>query len=454
VYHITQGYDPNNYMKTPYEEINMLSDYYYLLFDTYSDYKRHLIPKVLCPSSSLIKSIIINGVEYASSKYSISDYSSNYFSVNLSNYPPAAERYLRVKLKRTANNEFGLPELKDRIKYTCAIAYGGDSRVFFCGDGTNKYRYSVSYDPSYLPNSFTRAVGNGDELLCFGRQYDILTMFKKYETHVLSYNYSNGSVEFEARCISPVIGCDIKGSVRTIQNRLVFANTYGGAYILVSTARENEKNVQPISYNVDKLLRPALCEADAVSSADHNGRYWLQAGEYTFVWDYSGSPYTYSGGTVSSERKLAWYIFDNISGELFCVGNELYCARSDAPMVSVFEDRADDFGEPIKSYWHSAEMKLGKVNDFKVVEKLWLTLPPGVKSEMNAEYVFTEADRCVRVNEPKVISSGGEADFLKVFECSPNRHRVRAFSVRLSCNSSDAVLALCSMRVKYRKERY
>ncbi len=455
VYHITLGYDPTEQIRTPYEENNMLSSYVYLLYDSYNSYKRTLVPKLLCPASKLIISVFINGTEYlpGSNMYSISDFSNNYFAINLTSYPPSAVGYIRVKLRRTANTEFGLPELKDKITYTRAIAYGGDSRVFFCGNGTNKYRYSASYDPSYLPYSFEKPVGNGDELICFGRQYDILTLFKKHETHILSYSYDSDGISFEARCVSPVIGCDIYDSVQTIQNRLVFANTYGGVYILLSTARENEKNVQPISRNVDKLLRSKLI-GNSVCSVDFDGRYWLCAGGYVFLWDYADSPYSYSGGSVNSERKLSWYIFDGIKANaFFSDSGKLYSVSSESPRVISFEDTADDFGDPIDAYWHSSEMLLGKENKLKAVEKLWYTLPPGTQCAMDAEYFFTERDRCVKVNESKMIASAASDEYLKVVERDPMRHGVKTFSVRLSCKSAESVLALCRLRIRYRTER-
>ena len=250
------------------------------------------------------------------------------------------------------------------------------------------------------------------------------------------------------------------GSVQLIDNRLVFANSVGGVYMIASTEGKAEENVKPLSGNVngtslargllrddfdvdwtaageswtyetpysltaagdimakyqkgDKLRlvqngalkyyriagvnyadsnthiqlagEAALQNAPVTdicfsydtplraSSIDYDRKYWLCVGSRVYLWDYELTPYYGYADYEKAQKRLAWFLLDNIAAGLWHGGRALYYApRSGARMVR-FMDKPSDFGQAIEAYWVSKALDFGAGNYLKTVDRVYISL--------------------------------------------------------------------------------
>jgi hypothetical protein len=250
-----------------------------------------------------------------------------------------------------------------------ATTFGGDNntRVFLGGNGTSEYYWSGLQDPSYFPDDNYNLTISGEPISQFGKQYGILAVFTERSMDRIEYLLDIDGVYFPAKQITSAIGCDMPWTIQVIDNRLVWGNTYGGVYTLVSTNILDERNVQPISRNINgTTARPGLMQEtnrqNAVS-VDHDGRYWLCLNGKAFVWDYTLSPYVYSGNPREDARRLSWFYFDNINASTF-VYDDINLYYGETGKFVKFTTDYKDFTDPIDGIWRSA------VKDFDIIDYL------------------------------------------------------------------------------------
>lgn len=250
-----------------------------------------------------------------------------------------------------------------------SITYGGDNdtRVFIAGDSTTYY-YSGLLDPTYWPeNQYNNAGVDNTFIYGFGKQYNSLVVFKERSLGIVNYsvNSDGSNPSFSYAQMNSSIGCDMPNTIQNINNNLVWCNSYGGVYTLISdTQIKDEKNVKPLSRNINGTSqRPALLQelktdlANA-SSIDFNGMYWLCVGSKVYAWDYVISPYSDSGNLDQDQIRLSWFPFDNINANCFFVLNqELYYGDTIGNIVH-FINNYKDFETAINAYFQI------KVNDF------------------------------------------------------------------------------------------
>lgn len=154
---------------------------------------------------------------------------------------------------------------KSILNCTCATVYGGDLQLAVVCGGTpgqpNAYFWSGStqagLDPTYFPFDYYNYAGaNAEEYITgFGKQQSMLVIFK--ERSIGKSYFSTVTVsgtdylKLPYTPINDIVGCDIKKSIRLIQNNLVFANTEGGVYVLLDTSSYGENAVRRISRNIN-----------------------------------------------------------------------------------------------------------------------------------------------------------------------------------------------------------
>lgn len=263
----------------------------------------------------------------------------------------------RVTLSKSISMSNVVLEVTAQIKATVsdirscrsAVMFGPESRMILFGNGSNHYFVSGAFNPTYFPADGEHAFGSGDPITGAGKLYDLLVLFKARE--LAEVRPSDG---YLASTVNPVIGCDMPGSICTVGNRLVWANSYSGVHMLVSTSRANERNVRNISRNVDPaLLAEDTAELQAASSCDWDGHYLLCVGDRVYVWDYRERPYTGADENAAA-RALAWYVWEGLSAQFWMSsGAELcYLRRSSAELIRLAEGR-DDMGQPFAVRWKS-----------------------------------------------------------------------------------------------------
>lgn len=286
----------------------------------------------------------------------------------------------------------------DRVKKCKYVElYGGgsnDTRIFIGGNPNykNVYRYSgltgnTAYDFKYFPeNSFNRIGSDAVMMTGFAKYYTKLVIFKENQIYSISYSYANGTSSFPVQSLHSQMGCDMPGSIQIIGDAPVFANTQYGVYTIVSTLLENEKNVKPLSANIEGstfragLLDESEEELKNCSSTDCEGKYWLCVGSKVWLWDYKLSPYP-NGLTDDS---LKWFFYNNINANCFLVvDRELYYGDRDTGNVVKFINNYNDFGEPIYAYWKSKLFNFDLPEWKKTIEEYTFSTRSGTNTQID-----------------------------------------------------------------------
>ena len=240
-----------------------------------------------------------------------------------------------------------------------AIPYGGESsgveggsRVFVMGNPSKPYTYwrsdlglNQSYGMTYFPDTAEeRLDSNSERITAAAKMQGELIIFKTDSIFAVGYEFDGREVYYPVRECNSSIGCDMPGSVQLIDNKVVFANSKSGAWVLSSTSNKLENTVKPLSANINNILLKEPNLTSAVS-CDFEQYYWLSVNGNTYLWDYGTTPYYNQNDYDAAQRRLAWYKFSNINAADFYVGNDLYYARSNG--IVKFVEGKNDFGAAI-----------------------------------------------------------------------------------------------------------
>ena len=269
---------------------------------------------------------------------------------------------------------------------TLAAAFGGQSsqsgggtRIFLSGNPAYPCHYfrSALLNPAYWPDlDYDLLDADGDPISAMGCQYGELIFFKTRSIYAMSFvSRQEGTPLFPVRQIHSALGCDMPGSLRLIDNRLVFAHSEEGVFLLDGTDRQSELNAKPLSANIAPLLREHGKEAlQGCTSADYGRSYWLCVGQEVFCWDYGHAPYVSLSDWEQAQRRLAWFRFSPIeSVGFFSRGGRLYHAFGHC--LAVFTpDLFDDLGSPIRAYAVSKYFDLGSPHIPKCVPRVHFML--------------------------------------------------------------------------------
>lgn len=214
-----------------------------------------------------------------------------------------------------------------------SINFGGDnnSRLFLGGGGDSTLYYSWASDATYFPDDCYMTIGNSeDDITGFGLQYNVMIVFKPREIYSVSYYIQTANTTadenqigigaFKCQIVNTTRGCDCPYTIQTINNQLTWHSTIYGVQTLTSTYLVDERNVRPISRNVNRAnrFRKGILDWNPESrnniiSIDYDQKYFLinsETGE-AFVWDYGMSPYQNTGRIDDDAKRLSWFYFDN-----------------------------------------------------------------------------------------------------------------------------------------------
>lgn len=287
---------------------------------------------------------------------------------------------------------------------TCT--YGGNSsggtRVFFSGNDEypGYYFYSELLSPMHIKKLSYDILGNGSQCVtCLAKQKDELVVFCENSVYKIRYTFDNDSgASFITSEISTGIGCDIPGSVKLVDNRLVFAKTGSGIYTIVSSEYTDELSIRRISGNIngnegEGFLYENARELKGSVASDFAGRYMLVSPSgNAYVWDYGNSPYVVYDNPSSSEKKLSWYLFDGIAeNSLFEINGALYGTSENGGHIIFirFADNEGDFGMDITCIYRSREIDNGDEFFKKVATDLYLNAV-GINGTNLAVYVLAD----------------------------------------------------------------
>ena len=250
----------------------------------------------------------------------------------------------------TAPVEFNNKEKSKIFNMSQSIWFGGaangikdGSRLFLCGNTAENEGALVIWSsvdkPLYFPENNYVYVGNkAHPVTAFGKQGENLIIFKEKSTYYSYYNVNDNItaddlinqsvVDYEANsAIFPMIqlnaniGCDCPDTVQLCRNRLVWLNSEGRAYTLVSANQYSEMTIYPVSDMIEQRIKATYSteQLKAATSHDFEGHYVLMIGCDAYVMDYNSYGYThiYSySKTEDANGLIPWYYWKfSIQGE-------------------------------------------------------------------------------------------------------------------------------------------
>jgi hypothetical protein len=297
--------------------------------------------------------------------------------------PPKGTNNIIIKAFKTF---LDFPDRINKCRFTTIFGGANDTRVFASGnpDHPNQIWRSGLYDPTYWPeNGFYKIGSETDPVQGFSKQYDTLVIHKKYSLWNMQYELSNGEPSFPIKPINDRIETVAKQSIQIIENNPVWLSK-DGVYMLTSSNIRDERNVQHISNAIDnKLLKePNLQNAVSV---DYDRKYWLAINGNVYIWDY-----------VINE----WYVYDNIKAYCFYERDDgrLYFGHLTDGYVYRFKKEDDpypynDNGQPIKAHWVSKVFSFGADERRKIVEKVYFSLRPDIRTSADLYYITDKKDK-------------------------------------------------------------
>lgn len=249
----------------------------------------------------------------------------------------------------------------------------GGTRLFASGnpDHPNLVHWSDINNPLYFPENNYAYIGESSQKVTgFGKQTDILVIFKEHEIYSAEYVSGNtytaqdvidgkvvdvtaNAAVFPITPINSGIGCDCPNTIQLCNNRLIWATSDGAVYGLMAANQASERNVRKLSAMIESrlkaedryLLKSAL-------SCDVDGHYMLLVRNRVYLLDYMDGVFQYYA-TYSDERKaqrnMSWYCWefpkectpaavmpkgDRLSA--FCIRNYPYTDSSGMPKKALF----------------------------------------------------------------------------------------------------------------------
>lgn len=365
------------------------------------------------------------------------------------------------------------------LKCGCVTVYGGDTQLAVICGGTpkqpNAYFWSGSnlngVDPTYFPFDYYNYAGASAEeyITGFGKQQSMLVIFK--ERSIGKSYFSTVTIDDMEHLKLPYtpvndqIGCNLSKTIRLVQNNLVFANTYGGVYVLMDTTAYGENTVKRISRNINGdgvkakglLYDTRQVSSTGVTSFDDQQRYWIVVNRHAYLWDYSISSYN------RNEENISWFYFDNIKArDWFSTIDSVCYGAADGSIVK-FIERFNDFGQPIMRKYTFATQNFGTYEVLKDVLKVIFSVRSDTDSAMTITY---KTDYEIREDLTPIRAYGYRLAprdlthrslqpmlFAGTAVRKPRCFHIRHFAMTLTNNTVNTDMSVVSAQILYRYNR-
>lgn len=260
-------------------------------------------------------------------------------------------------------------------------AYGiyGGSRLFLGGNTLDGEQSLVVWsdlnNPLYFSeNNYTYVGDKTQAVTAFGRQSENLVIFKEREIFQTQYvsgdtptaedlinqnviDLSTQMAYFPITQVHGYIGCDCPETVQLCRNRLVWLNSDGKVYTLVSQNQYNERSVFEVSQMIEKKLSKEMDLRSALS-ADYDDHYMLFVGNKVYVMDYNCYGYTHVYSYSKKEdanEYIPWYYWELPLNPVYI------CGTPGRLLISTFDEHKETLygGDYVKSFC----MGLSFIND-------------------------------------------------------------------------------------------
>ena len=374
---------------------------------------------------------------------------------------------------------------------TQAIWYGGStggisggSFLFMAGAEPNKLIWSDVDNPLYFPeNNYLRVGSDSEKITKLAKMGNNLVIFKEHSVYIATCvegegvtveQLSSGAVTdvtsyaatFPTANINDDIGCDLPETVQLCRNRLVWANSTGKVYQIVTHSMTSERNIYAISGNIEKLIKQELKKIDnpklTASATSWQGYYLLSLGNKTvFVMNYDNygftNIYSYSK-TDDAESRIEWYkwafVYDvvnvanvnenvliTVRGERLygydtepntynwvCRLNEL-SAYDNYLVGSTSLEKVDMLDIPCS--FATKWFDFGMMDYYKSIEQLYLTAGSEKGGDITLSYITQRGTVGERIIGLEAETPDNE-NFIKTYRQLPMQKRLRHFGLKIS----------------------
>lgn len=394
------------------------------------------------------------------------------------------------------NLEITAPYISDSkskvFAMTRSVWFGGDAkglsggtRLFLCGNTQENERSLVMWsglnNPLYFPENCYAYVGNSNQTaVAFGRQSDMLVIFKENETFFTRYtqndsitadelinqsvvDYTASNVYFPMIQLHSNIGCDCPDTVQLCRNRLVWACSDGNVYTLISENQYNERAI----FKISEMVKRRLSAEDFTNaySADWNGHYMLFVKNRIYAMDYESYGYNYISSytkTEDAQLRIPWWIWktddeNTAVRSVIFTDNKPYPVYfpeepsgllSDFKIKKLSEALKDDDGSPITSMLKTKAFDFGAPAYTKDVPLVNIAFGNNLGEPVTVEFTSDKGNCGI---EEVTLSDGADDEYSPEYvhnrQLRPCAHGVTRFVVTVKCNGA---VSVDSISINYR----
>lgn len=357
----------------------------------------------------------------------------------------------------------------------CVYASGNRFFVYGNPEKPSLLHWSDVSNPLYFPeNNYAYLGDHTQRITAIRQQGDLVVVFKEHELYGMTYNAADEdayeyamesgvsvtsiSARYSAVPIHAAVGCDCPGSVRLVNNRLVWANSDGKVYMLPSVNQYNERNVRELSRNIFPLLSQHSADALKTSfSGEFGGYYVLLVENIMYLLDAQTSAFTsfnYYSKEENAQKALPWFRWTLPKADyvhLMANDTVMYLSVTADGTGRVYAlDNDTDNGEPIVCSFTTKMFDFDRPDKKKAVNQMYIGIGDSPESTVDISYI-TEHDE---YTDAWSMESFGDYDerepgFMRVHRLTPNISRARVFGFR--CDSVGAV-AIGDILLKFKEQ--
>jgi len=385
-----------------------------------------------------------------------------------------AEMVSNIKVKLAVSNPEALASIANCQAWTVFSVEGLQTVICGgCPEQPNAFFWSGGNDidgsdPSYFPMDYYNIAGSADTAItAFGKQQNLLVIFKERSVGKSSLSVETISgrnyVSLSYISINEAIGCDLPKSVQLVINNLVFANTYGGVFMLLDTSAAGENALARLSRNVNgsdttpRLLYDLqVVDRNTVTSYDDDKRYWLTANGHAYVWDYRIKFYS---AAYPNEEKLSWFYFTNINPLAWMYTTDTPYFVMANGSVAKFGIAYADFGLGFPRKYTYSTQNFGTYERLKNVTKVIFALTSDTNTAVHVTYNTDYEERRDRtdlmVSSWSLVPRNLAFRDLNVTKYAgtcvrkPRCYHVRHFAITLSIDEAYKNMSLVGAQIYY-----
>ena len=318
-------------------------------------------------------------------------------------------------------------------------------------------------DAGYFPaEQYNLAGDTGDEITAFGKQQNMLVIFKRQSVGRATLNTTTTDsdrlvLEMPYTSINSEIGCDLPWTVQLISNNLVFCNSRQGVHMVLDSSSAYEQNIVQISKKINGgingpglLYDVRMATNDSICSFDDNTHYWLIANGNVYLWNYE----------LSNRKDPSWFFCTNINGRSFARTEEKYYhLNSDGKMTEMGKRHFSDYGKGIEKVYQFPTQMMGSYENLKDVRGVIFTVNSSTDTEVQIRYDTDYEERYdltpIKAYSWRLSPRNLAHRYLAVPKYAhverrePHCRNVKHFSMRLENNIADQDLAIMSAQIFY-----